>query len=227
MNLDTKILENVSKRCARFTVGDPTTPTADGTYVGGVPFGAAGAVWPSSGSGPLTFLGQFGLAAGSWLPGTDRWLSVFLNEAEGYVEPGDDQYCTIWLLEGKRHPVAVPDGARTDEARSVVYTEALSFPMQNDARLGDWRDDGEAYEKAAQELGGTDNRGECQIGGYPLVYGGGDLRVSTPKGAATYQLIAGFTRHPLLNGGFDVNIVDVLNIYFDTEDKVLVADMDR
>lgn len=226
MTLDRTILDNVKKPCFRFTLGEPTTARPDQTYIGGTPFAPAGTAWPRSPSGPLTFLGQFGLAADTWTPGDSRWVSVFLNEAEGYVEPGDDQYCTIWLHQGERQPVVAPEETRVLEAHTLVLTEAVSFPSQLDPRLEGWGEDGPAYESAIEEQGGT-NRGECQIGGYPLIYGGGDLQVSFPGGQQRYELIVGLTRYPLKNGGVDVNIVDVLNIYFDTEEKCLVADMDR
>ncbi len=223
MATDRDALLALAKETWQIELGEEVAASATGSFFGGTPWAPASTQWPtSSGGAPLTFLCQIGLAAEATRPGEERWLSIFLNEEEGYVEPGDEGHCTIWIHEGQRSPVAVPERAKVLPAREIRFKQAKSLPSGGDRRLEAFVDEPD-IDKALREL--TGNGGECQVGGYPTIYGGGDLGIAF--NGARYELVAALNRYPLKRAGYDVGIYDVLNIYRDGERGRLVADMDR
>ncbi len=113
----------------------------------------------------MTCLGRFGFAADSWAPGDARWVTVFLNEGEGYVEWGDSDHVMIWMHDAGEElvPVSAPEGVRVIPARALVQTEGKELPY--DERLGDWQYDG-GIDNLRRTLTNNDG-GHCQLGGYP------------------------------------------------------------
>ncbi|PRQ03526.1 hypothetical protein ENSA5_15560 [Enhygromyxa salina] len=190
------------------------------SYLGGTPFAPSGTAWPNA----MTCLGRFGFAADSWAPGNARWITVFLNEGEGYVEWGDPDHVTIWSHGAGEDfgPIDPPDNVRVVPARALVQASGKELPY--DKRLGDWQSDAQ-IDGLRRQLTNNDG-GHCQLGGYPTVYGGFES-LGLMEDPGSYELVLKLNRYPLVKAGFDVEIHDVLNVYFHPESGEFYAEMQR
>lgn len=212
----TQMLTNVSI----LTPGLATT-AVDTTYLGGTPLARAGTPWP----GQMTFLGRFGFAGDRWEPGNERWLSVFFNEQEGYVEWGETDHVTVWTHGANEDLVRLdaPDNVRVLPARGVSLEPGKELPY--DKRLGDWQWDSE-LDNVRRRLTGGNSGQHSQLGGYPTVYGGYES-FDLMENPGDYELALKLNGHPLRAHGVEVAIHDVLNIYFHPKSGEFFSDMQR
>jgi hypothetical protein len=202
-------------------VGDTTTESADTSYIGGTPLAPSGTQWP----GTLTFLGRFGFQKDSWAPGADRWISVFFNESEGYVEWGDSDSVVVWEHDAAEPvaPVPVAEGVRVIPARAVSTEPGRELPY--DKRLGEWQWRGELDDLRKRLTDGNTGQ-HSQLGGYPTVYGGYES-FDLMENPGDYELVLKLNRYPLRHSGVSVEIHDVLNVYFHPQSGRFFAEMQR
>lgn len=203
------------------SIGEETTPDPTSSYLGGHPFAPAGTDWPAH----LTFLGRFGVQRDAWRAGAERWVSIFLNEEEGYVEWGDEDHVTVWVHDASEdlQPLEAPEGVRVIPPRSITFEQGAELPY--DKRLGDWQWSGD-LDEARKRLTGGNNGQHSQTGGYPTVYGGYES-FDLMENPGDYQLVVKLNRYPLRDAGVEVAIHDVLNVYYHEGSGQFFAEMQQ
>jgi uncharacterized protein YwqG len=130
-------------------------PDSDGgehvrTRLGGSPLLPAGAAWPRSDRGPLSFVGQLdfrelAIALGGELGLPDEGVLSFFYDVEdqpwGYDPGHASGFALVYAPDVSRTiDVEPPDGAIPFDVENMTATRALSLPWPSDRALAQWED---------------------------------------------------------------------------------------